>query len=303
MLENGVCFFSAFLEKTIKSACSPAPHYINNWHSRNLKKANPREIHDWPIHNANLMYYPLTPNTVLSADDAFYFFSRETAHGSDAPASNYMQAVFKEKEDFNNTSKMNKVAWRHSETLSTDDHQALLEFTQIMKTEMKSILNVAFKTDEYNTKRALWRTCVNAQKVIFIFYCYIDETTQQDEFKQPGGAPCPMNRAPYPLRTKNIALQTLSALMFLTRRSYHHYDRNGASKVSNVHLSKTVKQVYLANKHQRVPIELVEPDKAMATDVAEWLEILPKKSCDRLAYILATTRETATDFFFGNGQK
>lgn len=153
------------------------------------------------------------------------------------------------------------------------EHKALGIFTENITKELKIILLDTGKTDECSIKRALWRTCVYAQKVIYMFYIFIDKTVKSQHL------------------TENDVLKTLQVFLFLTRRSRQHYV-NGLDDIT-----KTVKDVYLENATRRVPLELVDPNEAMRAKYETWLDV-PNKSYERIPYILATTRETATRFFF-----
>ena len=271
--------FSRFLETTIKHACSPADYYENNWHSRSHKKIISRNLRDFPIHNANLMYYPITPCSILRADDAFSNISCDTKKKTcRTDDDGYVYLLYEEKENFMYSRRVPALPWDKFKPLTTFENEALVEFADIMKREIQEIL-WRFIADEKTLKRAVWRKCIHAQRVIFLFYKYTDQTNHATRAKN-----------------KDDVLTILHAFSFLARRTRRHYD-NGVALVKLEHLTKMLKQTYMENQTARVPIELVDPRKAMAADRETWLRV-PDMSRDRLAYSTATTTEDATNFFF-----
>ena len=203
--------FSHFLETTIKHACSPADYYENNWHSKNHKKTVNRNLRDFPIHNANLMYYPLTPVSILQSDNAFTSISQLFKKGDLLKDDDYIILLFREKENFKYKRSIPAMPWDKFKPLTTFENEALIEFTTAMKQELQEIL-YNFISDEKSIKRALWRKCIHVQRVIFLFYRYTDIT-----------------RRTTPLTKENV-LRILNTFSFLTRRTRRHYD-GGVARV------------------------------------------------------------------------
>lgn len=274
--------FSRFLETTIKHACSPAAYYENNWHSKNHKKIINRNLRDFPIHNANLMYYPITPRSILRAEDAFSNISHDTkivnCRVDDDGDGCYVYSLYAEKENFMYSKRVPALPWNKFKPLTTFENEALVDFAESMRREIQEIL-YRFIADEKTLKRAVWRKCIHAQRVIFLFYKYTDQTDRGTRAKN-----------------KDDVLTILHAFSFLARRTRRHYD-GGVALVKLEDLTRMLKQTYVENQTARVPIELVDPRKAMAADRETWLRV-PDMSRDRLAYSTATTTEDATNFFF-----
>ena len=88
----------------------------------------------------------------------------------------------------------------------------------------------------------------------------------------------------------------VSSILFLTTLTIISlgFKKRVVRLVKLEHLTKMLKQTYVDNQTARVPIELVDPRKAMAADRETWLRV-PDMSRDRLAYSTTVIPASITD--------
>jgi hypothetical protein len=166
---------SVELENIVRAACSPIG-YQRNWHWTNFKKSVRREYIDFPIHNANLMRFPLTPEKILSDNKFIAFLTLERKEQNHRPVS-YMEKVFEEKEiGFKNIEPLSwTVLQRHNNAHALE---ALKHFTTKVAHKVRNFdSQYSSLLDAYTIKRKAWRMTVVSQTVISLFYTYVDSLT------------------------------------------------------------------------------------------------------------------------------
>jgi hypothetical protein len=267
---------SVELENIVRAACSPVG-YQRNWHWTNFKKSVRREYVDFPSHNANLMRFPLTPEKILSDNKFIAFLTLEGKEHTHRPVS-YMEKVFEEKEiGFKSIEPLSwTVLQRHN---NADALEALKQFTTKLAQKVRIFYSqYSSLLDAYTIKRKAWRMTVVAQKVISLFYTYVDSLTVV---------------AYDALTTKESYTEILFTLLFL-------FEREEDGPELSVVLVQKVKVIYTTHKHRRVPIELAELQTAMKTSLNEWYKIITEKSIEKGGYVYAVSEAKVRDFFFKN---